>query len=377
MSSAKMQTHIHHHGCHRKRLWCSETHSQSESIYYNEDSWSFRPIEHVTGLVGAFCLALLFPSYLDAQSALPKINAAYVSSAGGFAVMWIAQEAKVFTKYGLDLQLIRVPGSPRLVQAVIGGDIHFAHTGGVSTANALARGADIVVLAQTEAAYSGHLVVKADIAGVDGLRGKRVGVPQYGSTADLFLREGLKKWNLRPDRDVTILQVGGTTEVLAALLAERIDAAVLAGELALRARKSGFLSLFRFRELDIREQGSSVIARRSFVREKENTVRVFLKAFVEGIYLYKTNKDLSLRVLQKYTRNDDYEMLAAVREEYTKYMEAIPYANELNLIGSLSRIEKDLTSLERKTQGASVAQFIESKYLKELDESGFVKQLYR
>jgi len=331
---------------------------------------TFRPI--VSFLALFFFVSLFFPSYTGSQPTLPKVNAAYVSTGGGFAVTWIAKEAKLFQKHGLDVQLIRIPGGPRLVQATIGGDIQFAHVSGVSVINAVARGADLVSLAQTSRGYSGRLMVRSSISSFNGLRKKIIGVPQYGSAADLFLREGLKMWNLEPDRDIAILQLGGTTETFAALVSGRIDGAVISTELALRAGKAGFRNLFDFRNLGVKEPSSILIAKRSFVMANEDVVVKFLKAFVEAIYLYKTDKDLSLRVLQKYTKNDDLDILSVVRDEYSKGMDPMPYPKEEDFVSSLNRLKNQ--SIE--TGSINVKDSLGTKYLKELEQSGFIKGLY-
>ena len=262
------------------------------------------------------------------------------------------------------------------MQATIGGDVHLAHVTGVSTINAIVRGADLVLLAQTSRGYSGHLMVRSSISSLNGLKKKKMGVPQYGSAADSFLREGLKRWNLEPDRDVAILQLGGTTETFAALVSGRIDGAVISTELALRAGKAGFRDLFYFGNLGLKELSSVLIAKRSFVTANEDVVVKFLKAFVEAIYLYKTNKELSLTVMQKYTRNDDLEILSAVREEYIKGIDSIPYPKEEDLMGSLSRLGKESEKMAGEIKSISANHFLETKYLRELEKSGFVKALY-
>ena len=316
---------------------------------------------------------LIGPSLGEAQPRLKKINAAYVSTAGSFAVAWIGKEAKLFQKYGLDLELIKVPGSPRLVQAVLGGDLQFGHTGGISAVNAIAHGADLAILAQTSRGFSSHLMVKPSIDSLGGLRGKKIGVPQYGSTADLFLRQGLERWKLEPGRDVVIIQVGGMTEAFMALTAGALDGAVIPTELAFRARKAGFKDIFPFRNLDLKEMGASLIARRSYVKENDDTVRKFVMAFVEAIYLYKTEKDFSLKVLHKYTRNDDLEMLSVVRDEAIEVMDFLPLPREDDFAGSLRRI--------RKESGQGVGRVVrpddvlEAKYIKDLEQSGFVRKI--
>ena len=313
----------------------------------------------------------------NAQSPADRLNVAYVSTGGGFAITWIAQEVNLFKKYGLDVQLIRIPGGPRLVQATIGGDVHFAHGSGVSTINAIVRGADLVLLAQTARGYSAHLMVKSEYRGLEDLRGAKIGVPQYGSTADLYLREGLKKWKLEPDKDVAILQAGGTTETFAALVSRRIDGAVLTTELALRAQKGGFKDLLYFQNLDLKEVGSLLSAKRSFVFANEDTTLRFLQAFVEAIYLYKTNKDLSLRVLTKYTRNDDLEVLSAVRADYINGMDPIPYPRDEDLRGSLDRLLKEVVKTGTRSVDIRTQDFVETRYLKKLEQSGFIKRIYK
>jgi len=323
---------------------------------------------------------LLAPPFGHAQPKLDKVNVAYVSTAGTFAVTWIAKEAKLFRKYGLDAQVIQIPGSPRLVQAVLSGDVQFGHTGGVSTANAIVHGADLAILAQTSRGFSSHLIVKATIESMEALQNKKIGVPQYGSTADLFLREALRRWNLEPDRDVAIIQVGGMAESFAALASGALDGVVIPTELAFRARKLGFRDILPFQKIDLKEMGASLIATRPFVMRSGNIVQRFLMAFVEATFIYKSDPNFSLPVLQKYTKNQDLEMLSTVRDEAINLLDFPPYPRKEDFMGSLDRLRKESAKSTAQIKMETLQEVLDAKHLRELEESGFVartKETYK
>jgi len=162
---------------------------------------------------------------------------AYVAPGITQAIPWVTKEAGIFAKHGVDADVILLTGSPRLIQTLLAGDIDYAVGGVASVLRARIRGADPVIVATTANYSSQRVLIRPDwpFQRLQDLKGKTVGVTQYGSQGDTFFRDALKKNGLNPDADVTIIQMGGTPQVGSALVAGKIDAGVT-GESGLAPR---------------------------------------------------------------------------------------------------------------------------------------------
>jgi len=177
--------------------------------------------------LGAFATGWIFFCLTAGIAGAEKIRVAFVSPVPGFAPAWIAKETGMFAKQGLDAEVILITGSPRLVQSLIAGDVDYAIVGATATMRARMRGADVAILAATTNVSSQKLLVgrKSGIRRLEDLKGRVVGVSQYGSEADAFARIAVNKAGFKPDKDVAIIQLGGHPQVAAALVAGKIEAA--------------------------------------------------------------------------------------------------------------------------------------------------------
>ena len=173
-----------------------------------------------------FCLA----APLSAAS-LQKIVVAYVSPSDSMIIPGIARDSGILAKYGFDADVVLVTGSPRVVQSLIGGSFDYAIPGGTPLLRARVQGADTVILS-TITDYSTQRVMvhpRSGIQSVEQLKGKKVGVTQYGSEGDAFLRLVLQRAGLKPDIDVQIIQTGGSGLTVTSLVAGKIDAGAMGG----------------------------------------------------------------------------------------------------------------------------------------------------
>ena len=137
------------------------------------------------------CLMIFFcrAATLGAAS-LQKIVVAYVSPSDSMIIPGIARDSGILAKYGFDADVVLVTGSPRVVQSLIGGSFDYAIPGGTPLLRARVQGADTVILS-TITDYSTQRVVvhpRSGIQKIEQLKGSKVGVTQYGSEGDAFLR---------------------------------------------------------------------------------------------------------------------------------------------------------------------------------------------
>ena len=316
-------------------------------------------------------LLIIFLSAPVSASA-EKVTLAYVAINPGQGLFWIARDSGLLDKYGFTADIVLVPGSPRTVQALIAGDLDFIVAGTAAVLRARMQGADVVMLASPSAFSSQRVVVKPDstLNSLKDLKGKIVGVTQFGSAGDTFLRTALRKVGLK-ETDVTVLQMGGTPGVTQALEAGRIEVGVL-GESAMLLvfqGKARQLKGASARELGIPGlDGPLTTTERKLKRDRGAVVR-FAQAYVEAIHYFKTNKAGTVRILQKYMRGLNEQQIGAWVDDVKDNLEASPYPDDTGLRSELEQVNAP------KSQ--SVAYFVDRSILDEIKQSGFIDRLYK
>lgn len=312
-------------------------------------------------------------SMVSGVVAAEKIRIGVVSPAPGLSAPWIAKDTGIFAKHGLDADVILLTGSPRLVQSLIAGDVDFALVGSTAAMRARMRGAEIAILAAATNVSSQKVLVnpKSGIRKLEDLKGRVLGVSQYGSEADSFARIAVSKVGLRADKDVTILQLGGHPQVAAALIAGKLDAGVIGGLAYVTAKKSGAIVLASAVDLKTVSLGPVITVTRNYLQQKRDTVTRFMRAFVEAIDYFKTNRDGTIPILQKTMGGISAENARFLYEEYLELFEELPVPREEGLQATLDR-ESD-----PKAKNFKPADFIDLSFLKEIDRGGLVEKLYR
>ena len=200
-------------------------------------------------------------------AALERINVSYGAISGSMAQTWVAKEAKLFDKHGLDVNLVYISGGPRSIMSLIGGSVQFVNHSGMPALEAYQRGADTALIATPMNQLEHSLVVQKNITSTEQLRGKILGMSTQGSLTDILLREGLRL-NSIAEKDVTILPVGDLGARLSGLQTGRIHGAIIAGIQTLTANKLGFRTLIDYSKLPIEIAGSGILVRRSYVDQE-------------------------------------------------------------------------------------------------------------
>jgi len=321
----------------------------------------------------AFATWWLCFSLLSGVSAAEKIRVAFVSPSPTQSPPWIAKEMGFFAKQGLDAEIILLPGSPRLVQTLIAGDVDYAIVGATAVMRARMRGADVVLLATTANFSNMKLLTSRDsgIRRLEDLKGRTIGVSQYGSDADSFARIVLDKAGLRPDKDVPIIQLGGHPQVATALAAGKIEVGVLGGLAFLTAQKSGAAVLTSGAKLKIAAISGSLATTDGRVQRNRDGVMRFMRAFVEAVHYFKTNRDGTIPILQKYMGGISAENARVVYDEALEVFEDIPVPAEKGLQAVLDR-ESD-----PKAKTLKPTSFVDLSFLKELTRGELVEKLFR
>ena len=178
--------------------------------------------------------------------------------------MWAANDRGLLKKYGFETEVIAMQGGTQLAQAIIGGSIPIAVMGGAYLTAAV-RGADLVMIATHMDKFPYSLIVKPNIKRVEDLKGTKLAISRFGSSSDAGLRVALQKLGLNPDKDVTILQVGGQTERFAALKGGTVDGTVVIPPLSGAAQRLGYNALINMTELGIPYPQEGVVVSRQMI----------------------------------------------------------------------------------------------------------------
>lgn len=301
------------------------------------------------------------PSF--SQTARIAVGAASVSHLPG----WVALEGGYFAREGLHPELVFIRGGPQTVAALLGGDVSLAQVYSQPLLSAKLGGGDTVILAGLINQPLFSVMSVPSITRPEDLRGKKMGITTFGSASDLALRLALRKWGLNPETDVSILQIRGIPEILGALQSGAIDAGIVSPPTNIMAIKAGFRELAYLPKLGISFQHTSLsTTRRYVVRNREMAIRI-LKSYVAGIRRIKSDRPFSLKVLSKYFRTSDREVLDYTYDSAVNLFQELPYPTLQGIQSTLDFLgEKDPKARQTKP-----ADFVDTTLLEEIQKSGF------
>jgi NitT/TauT family transport system substrate-binding protein len=295
----------------------------------------------------------------------------YPSFSSSWATSWIAKEAGYFSAEGLDVELVRVGGSTRMVAAMLGGSAPIIQAGASAAVAATAAGSDVVIIASIGNVSSFHLMARPEIKQPSDLKGKRAGITTFGSTSDQVVRIALKHFNLEPVKDVAILSLGAQPEAFAALQSGAVQVAALGYPLYPKALKMGMRELINFSELGVEDITGALITTRTFVTKQRDIATRFVKAYVRGAHRYRSDKEFSKGVLGKYGKITDDELLEGTWQDYAPTIQRIPRPSPKALQFLIDFQFKGKTPLPKPEA------FVDTSIVDQLEKSGFIDSLYK
>lgn len=321
-------------------------------------------------------LLCLFTNRLEAQvkPSLEKLRFVYSAIGGSQSSVWIPYEVGTFRKHGLDIELLYVGGGGRAAQVVQSGEVPMGIFTGGAVVNSNLAGGDLVVVATGMNAITFFLIARPEIRQIEELRGKRIGISRFGSATDFALLYSEERWPIKRGRDFTVVQMGGMPEMMAGLKGGALDAATLNAEFSIRARKEGLKELVDMSTLGLNFPTSAIVTTRSFIKRNENTVRKFIRAFVEGNHFAKTQRASSVEVFRKYLKNDDRDYLNAIYDLYVlRYIPKVPYPSP----EAIKTVLDQMADKDPRAKAARPEQFIDNRFFQELDKEGFIQKLWQ
>lgn len=300
-----------------------------------------------------------------------KINWGVTSLSASNWIPWIAKDAKIYEKNGLDVELILVKGSGQTSAALLGGSLFGAPVALPQLMLADLGGADLINIAHTVPGVQSKLLVKPEIKRPEDLKGKKIATSSIGSLGDFLFKYIIRKHGMDPNRDVTWLSIGTPPERLQALSSGVVDAADLSYPADVQGERMGFRILFDARK-EVVYPSMSVVTRRKNIQEDRDTVMRMIRSHVEAIAYFKTHKDFSMKVLSKYLRINDRDLLEGSYEIFKQDFIAVPYPITKGLEATYDYVAQ--TRPEIRNHKAD--EFVDPSFIAEMDKSGFIKKLY-
>jgi ABC-type nitrate/sulfonate/bicarbonate transport system substrate-binding protein len=310
-------------------------------------------------------LSLAFNLFWLGAASAADINVVWTSEVGAFAPLWVTKEAKLFEKYGNNVQLIFIQGATSAAAALSSGD---AQVGMFSPQVVISTPAlELIMFGRLGNTMDNRIYGRKDIKSLKEV--KRIAISRFGSNADFAARYLLQREGLRPDTDVALLQVGNQSNRIIAVETNNADAAMLTPPMTLQARKLGMTLLIDASKLNIPYSSLMFVARKPYLAKMRAELVNFTKAMIEGVHRYKADKEFSLKVLARYMKVQDREVLEENFREYDFPTRPYP-AKEYFELPIQEVGKKDPKVLKEKAE-----RYSDMSLVKDIEASGFIDKL--
>ena len=315
-----------------------------------------------TGALIAILITLIAISAIPAAAQTPvRIN--WTAVTGAQSGMFMAKQEGLFKKNGLDVELIHIPSSSRGIQAILAGEIAFSFMDGSNAAQATLKGANIVLVAGATNRQVFSLMAKPELKKITELKGKKVGITRVGSSTHTSALYALGSAGLKP-ADVQLLPLLEVPNIFTALAAGQIEAGVVSPPTNARAKKAGFVELMNIAKEGPEFVSVAVGTSRAYVKANEDIVRRVVRAYAEGVQIFKTNKAAGMKMIENQLKVKEVEIQEDTYSQFREYLEFPPYVSRK----AMETVLTDIAANDPAAKGAKPDDFIDMRFVAELDK---------
>jgi NitT/TauT family transport system substrate-binding protein len=300
-----------------------------------------------------------------------KARSAYTTISVSTAPWWVAADAGYFREQGLDTELLHVEPGVTLLAALQNNELDVTGGGGPSIVFGALQGLDMVLIGSVMNTLDSNVMVRPEIRTVDDLRGKTIGVSRLKAISDVGARLAFKQVGLQPDVDIFTRGTGGNAETLAAMEQGIVDGASFGIGMALEAQKRGYREMFNLGTMGIPFLQGAVSATRRVTNERPELAERSLRALAQAMSRLRTDRELAIDVVGKYTRSEDRELLGATIDYYRPLYPVDPYPEAAALQTVLDAEEH---SAARTMRPADLTDY---RFAEAVRASGFLEGLPR
>ena len=320
--------------------------------------------QSVNAFVTAIILFVAAPAWAQTKT---RIN--WTAVTGAQSGMFMAQQEGLFKKNGLDVELVHIPSSSRGIQTILAGEIAFSFMDGANEVQADIKGANIALVAGATNRQVFSLMARPEIKKIGDLRGKKIGITRIGSSTHTSALFALGTAGLKPS-DYQILPLMEVPNILTALMAGQVDAGVVSPPTNSRARKAGLNELMNLAKEGPEYVSVGVGTSRSYINANEDIVRRVVRSYAEGVYLFKTNKAMALKMIQNQLKVKDVDIQEDTYNQFRQYLEYPPYVSRK----AMEAVIADVAEKEPAAKSAKPDDFIDMRFVAALEKDGFFKQ---
>ncbi|HEX9444851.1 MAG TPA: ABC transporter substrate-binding protein [Candidatus Binatia bacterium] len=287
--------------------------------------------------------------------------------------IWVIEDRKLLQKQGVQPEIIAINASPTVLQALLANEIEAASISVTTLVSSRLAGADSVMMMGVVPTFVDYIASITSITSVEHLKGKTGGVNRLGSTSDLGLRLALRKLGVDPDKDVKIIPVGGTAERFASLSKGLTQFTIIPEPFLTQAEKLGFRNLYKISDLKIPFWWNGIMTREGIVKAKRPLLQKLARAIVEAVHVIKTEKEYAKAQFKKNLGISDPDGLERAYRDYSTAFPEVPYPTPEGVKTMLD----DLAPRDPRAAAADPKSFVDPSFVRELEASGFIKQLYK
>jgi len=307
---------------------------------------------------------------LGGQPEKRNFTISYTQASGAFTTLWVAQEAGLFKKHGLEATL-KVLNSQVAAQALVAGEVDVISTG-PDLVNMRLQGAPVKYIGGTLQRFIFQLWGAKGLNSLAELKGKTIAVTTPRTSTEIATRESLKKTGVISDKDVSFLYLQTIPAILTAVLGGKTSAGTLSAPNTLKARDSGLSLLLDIAQTNVPGLHLAYGTTERSIKSNPNSLYAFLKAVAEATVLSKLNPAVAKRAIGKYTETNDSKMIDGTYEQFAPYWDAILAVRSEPIQGQLMYLdEKEFP----RAKDARASDFIDNSFAENLKTSGFLQAL--
>jgi ABC-type nitrate/sulfonate/bicarbonate transport system substrate-binding protein len=287
-------------------------------------------------------------------------------------LMHIAKERGLFAKHGLVSEIVYIPGGTTNIQVLVSGSLDMSQLSGAPGVAANLEGADIVYILGLLDKLNYQLVTRSEIKSVEQLKGKKLGVSRFGSSADFGLRAVLKRLGIDPVKEVSILQIGDEPARVAAIKSGNIEGTVVNAPFGSEAEKLKLNVIADSVKMDIPFFNTGLLGSRKYLEKQDAKVMNFLRAYLEAIKILKTEREYSVKALAQFTRVPNLKAIQEGYDYFNNQLQPVPYPS----LEAMQAVVAQIAETNPKARNVDARNYVSDRYLKRLEEEGFVKKIW-
>ncbi len=280
---------------------------------------------------------------------------------------FMAKEAGIFAKNGLDVDLQLIEGGGKSMAALLSNQVTIANLGGTETMSAYVGGADVVATALFVPVSPWALYVPASYKGPEDLRGKNLGIVTKGGSSEVALRECLKQLNLNPDRDVTITAIGGVPALAQAMIAGAVYAGPGHPPDTTVLSRAGFKVAVDLAKQKVPATDNAMVTTRAYASANRDVVQRYVDSLVQAIAQAKKDKPAAVSVLKKMLSLTDDQ---AASETYDFYVTGIFPIYPHPDVAAFNAAKQALISTNAKVADLDVTKVVDDTYVADAEKRG-------